>query len=95
MNGTPPFFVERDESGDTTSWGGYVTTEATREFVTQEFPVQTEPPRRRGAGRGRRASDREHQRGAIIGPRWKFLAEASEILDHLKTRPGMSNSDAE
>ena len=35
------------------------------------------PPRRRGPGR--RTRDRE--RGAILGPRWKFLAEASEILE--------------
>jgi signal transduction histidine kinase len=80
MNGTPAFFVKR-ESGDKTSLGGYVTAEVMREFVTGEFMVPMEPPRRRRAGRGRRASDREPQRGAIIGPRWRFLAEASEILD--------------
>jgi signal transduction histidine kinase len=80
-NGTPPFFVKREVSGDKISPGGYVTAEATREFVTDEFVVHTVPPQRRRRGQGRRASDRERQRGAIIGPRWRFLAEASEILD--------------
>jgi signal transduction histidine kinase len=68
-------------SGDEISPGGYVTADPTREFVTQEFPVQTQPSGRRRAGRGRRTSDNERQRGAILGPRWRFLAEASEILD--------------
>jgi signal transduction histidine kinase len=81
VNGTPPFVVKREESDDKTAPGGYVTAEAMREFMTGEFMVPMEPPRRRRTGRGRRASDREHQRGAILGPRWRFLAEASEILD--------------
>jgi signal transduction histidine kinase len=58
-----------------------VTVEATREFLTGEFMLPGAPPRRRRAGRTRRASDRERQPGAIIGPRWRFLAEASAILD--------------
>jgi signal transduction histidine kinase len=53
-----------------------VAAEVPRELVTD---AQVAPTRR--AGKGRRARDREHERGAIIGPRWRFLAEASEILD--------------
>ena len=45
--------------------------------VPSELVTETEaPPTRRG-----RERRRARERGAIIGPRWRFLAEASAILD--------------
>jgi signal transduction histidine kinase len=56
-------------------------TEVIREFLTGEYATDMVHPPKRRRGVGRRASDRESRRGAIIGPRWRFLVEASEILD--------------
>ena len=54
----------------------HVTGEVPRELVTDTHSAPTRRARER-----HRARNPERERGAIIGPRWRFLAEASEILD--------------